>query len=301
MAFWEEKKTPVQNIAFISVFAAVSVVFSLIAAFLPLGSLILMVFLPTTGALVALLAKGRYVIVYAFAALGLSFAVTAWNIQNTLFYTFPSLLVGLFIGFFSKKGLPASLLTLLSAFFYMGIVYALSPLSRFLYGLTPLSLLYELTGLAQNPLKDALSPTIILAYSFLASVTASFIIQEEFEKIGAIFADETKTELVFPILTFVFGITALVSAFYLPSLSYISILIALYAGVLSFLPILRAGRKWLYLLLGALLLASLFLMAFFYTSFPYETALSTLCFYFFSLGIGGLIGGIILRLGEKTC
>lgn len=301
MVFFSERKTKNENIAFISIMAAVNVLLSVLSSFLPLGSLFAMLFLPLVSALTALLCKGRYVIIYAIAALGLSFAVTAYNFEGTLFYTLPSLVSGLLIGYLSKKGLPLSLLVFLTSFAYMGLVYCALPLIDFLYGLNPVTLLYQLTGIADNSLSDALTPAVIFVYSLLATGIASFVISLEFEKFKAAFAPESRVYFLFPAIAILFFGLSIIGAFYLPSLCYISLVISLYAGLMSLMPIVALKSKWVWGLFVVLLFASLFLMAGLYSSFPSETALAAFGFYFLSAAIAGMVSAIILKTREKAC
>ncbi len=298
VVFFAPRVSKNENVAFVSVMAAVNVLLSVVASFLPLGGLLVMLLLPPASALTGLLCKGRYCLIYAVASLGLSLAVTAYNYESTLFYTFPSIVVGLVFGYLSKKGLPLSLLTLLSSLAYTGIVYACLPLIDFLYGINPVTLLLTVMGIADNSFGQALFPAIVFCYASLATALSAFVISLEFGRFKADFAPENAFPFLFPALTVFFTATTLAGAFYLPSLCYVSFLMSIYSGLMSLATIHYSGSKAGWVVFGFGCFVSLILMAAIYSYLPYETAATLASLYFLSAGIGGLTSAIISRQGK---
>ena len=104
MAAFRERKTFLENLTFMALMAAIVVIASVFAAFVPLGAVIVMIALPLPSAVVAYYCRPRYYIIYLFGAIGIAIAATSWNFSSTLFYTIPSVITGLLYGFLKQKG-----------------------------------------------------------------------------------------------------------------------------------------------------------------------------------------------------
>lgn len=87
-------------------FVAINVICSLLSLYVPLFSIILIIFLPLTSAVVEINCKDRWFPIYALATIGLSIVVTLSQIDFTIFYIVPSIFTGYIFGLVSKKKLP---------------------------------------------------------------------------------------------------------------------------------------------------------------------------------------------------
>ena len=98
MNFLKKRETPVQNISYIGIMAAVNVVFVLISSFLPILFILLVFILPLTSVIVTIYCKKAYFPVYFVTNLALTFAVTSgFSVFDTFIYVLPSLISGYLI------------------------------------------------------------------------------------------------------------------------------------------------------------------------------------------------------------
>lgn len=171
------RKTPIQNIAFMSMMAALNIIFSLLASFFPLAGLFIMIFLPLASALTAYYCQARYYPVYVVASLGLSIAVTAWDFSNTLFYLLPSLISGVAYGFFKKCGLPTSLTLFFVSLLNTGLTYLSLSLIELIYEIDMIGFLLGLLGLSENEYILYGVPAFIYAYSLSQSSLSNLFIE----------------------------------------------------------------------------------------------------------------------------
>lgn len=274
--------------------AAINGLFSLIASFTPLGGLFIMVFLPLASAAAAILCKPKYVFIYVIAALGVSFALSAWNFQNTLFYTVPSIVTGTAFGLLAKKKVPLSLIFVTVSLLYMGFVYLSLPISDALYGLNPVTVLLRMGGWENNAEVQAMVPAAILLYSMASTALMTFVIYAGFDRFGIEFQKEEAAFAVFPVVSILFCALAVSAPFYLPSLTYVSLVISLAFSLLSLLPLIKAKKVWLYVLAVLLLMAAIIATAALYHYYPGMTGVALFSLYGESLGLSGLVGAIIL-------
>lgn len=104
--FNNKKSTLIRTICFMAFFVAINVICALLSLYVPLFSIILIIFLPLTSAVVEINCKDRWFPIYALATIGLSVVVTLSQIDFTIFYIVPSIFTGYIFGLVSKKKLP---------------------------------------------------------------------------------------------------------------------------------------------------------------------------------------------------
>ena len=68
-----------------AIFAAINIVLTLIANFVPFVTVFLVIFLPLTSAIVEVACKDKYFPIYGFGTLGLCIAVSFWNLDSVIF------------------------------------------------------------------------------------------------------------------------------------------------------------------------------------------------------------------------
>ena len=86
MNWFYKKETLIRTICFMSFFVAINVLCSFLTTVLPLLSVILIIFLPLTSAMVEVLCKDRWFPIYAIATIGLSIVVSLSSIDFTIFF-----------------------------------------------------------------------------------------------------------------------------------------------------------------------------------------------------------------------
>ena len=129
-----KKQTLSRTISFMSFFVAINVICSFLTTIVPVVSIILIIFLPLTSAVVEVNCKDRWFPIYAFATIGLSLVVTLQSIDFTIFYIVPSIFTGYIFGLFSKKHLPSMYAIFFATIIQTGLSFAFIPLIELITG-----------------------------------------------------------------------------------------------------------------------------------------------------------------------
>ena len=111
-----------------SFFVAINVICSFLTTVIPLLSIILIIFLPLTSAVVEVNCKDRWFLIYAFATIGLSIVATLSSIDFTIFYIVPSIFTGYVFGLFAKKHLPSMYAIFIATIIQTALSFAFIPL-----------------------------------------------------------------------------------------------------------------------------------------------------------------------------
>ena len=108
MSLFRKRETAIQNISYMSIMAAINVIFVLLSNVLPILLFILIFLLPLTSAIVTIYCRKRYYPIYLVVTLALCILVSfGFTIFDTLIYVFPSLLTGFVFGVCFEKNVPA--------------------------------------------------------------------------------------------------------------------------------------------------------------------------------------------------
>jgi len=226
-----KRQTLIKTISFMSLFVAINVICSFLTTLVPLISIVLIIFLPLTSAVVEVNCKDRWFPIYAFATIGLSVVVSLSSIDFTLFYIIPSIFTGYIFGLFSKRKLPSMFAIFVATSIQTVLSYLFIPLLHLITGLDVIAKIAEIIKISNI----FLFRTSILLLFFLVAliqVILSFIVVDnELRKFGQ------KTEHKFGNTTFATysGLITIVLSiafcfFYLP-ICYLLIGISFYFAV----------------------------------------------------------------------
>ena len=130
----KKKQTIVQNITYMSLMAAINVVFVLLTTFLPFLFFLIVFVLPLTSTIVTLHCKKRYYPIYAVATIGLCMICTIWKIDDTIFYVIPSVISGFIFGLMVEKRVPSFWIIVATTVLQIGFSYASIPLIKLMTG-----------------------------------------------------------------------------------------------------------------------------------------------------------------------
>ena len=99
MELFKKRETPVENITYLGIMAAINVIFVLLTNVLPVLFFLIVFVLPLTSAVVTLFCKKAYFPIYFIVTLALCFLVNlGFHIFDTFLYVFPSLITGFLFG-----------------------------------------------------------------------------------------------------------------------------------------------------------------------------------------------------------
>ena len=281
--------TPVKTITYMALMAALNVTFAFIASLVPLAGLFLAIALPLASALVVLKTDVRYYPIYALATLGLSLVVALQQLEVTLFYVLPSLLLGFVFGYLYKKRTDDVSTIIVASLLQLVILYATIGLINLIFMVDFIASLALLLNI-DSATDMVVMPAILYVVS-LAQVTISyFIIGHEIEKLHpqeSVIKHMSRqfywvglclTMSIVPV-----GLLLATIAYVLLGLCFIFLGSAVYDLIVK--------KRWrLLAILGAWLVISVFANALLYPLFQVEVALLWLSL--------GPFGAIALRVCE---
>ncbi|MCX5775625.1 MAG: DUF2232 domain-containing protein [Firmicutes bacterium] len=259
-----DKKTVIQNITYMAIMAAINVIFSVLAMFLPLASLVLMLVLPLTSVIVVLFCKEKYFIIYAVSTILLCLLITMSDAQTTIFYVIPSIVSGFVFGWLIKQKIHAAFIMIISAAVQLGITYASLPLIQWIYGVNMIEVFKTLLHLTAHPYINGIIPTFFFILA-LAQATFSFIIiHAEIKKFGITVNSDEKIFSQLALCGLESGILVVISATFSIVIPYLLFLVYVFFSLFAVIDVLKINRRALRIVLGLSLVINLFLFAILY-------------------------------------
>ena len=285
MTFLKKRETPVQNIAYIAIMAAINVVFVLISSALPILFILLVFILPLTSVIVTLYCKKLYVPIYAVTTLALCFGVSAgFSIFDTFIYVLPSLITGILFGLLIEKNVPS--------------IYMIVGMSVVQYLLTSLTFLfinnvitqvnffnsiYNMIGLSNFQFKGVLTDIFTYIIAEIQVVLTYIVIKYGLKRVGDEINLDIKYRFILYVALVINGIIMTLSHFYFPNYSVLITLIALPIAIYLLIDLLLKKNVAIYSSLGFLVIMFSFIFALLY---PYVHAPNHLSLiYIFFIGV----------------
>ena len=269
MKIFSPRESSTQNIAYISIMAAIDVVFSLFAAFFPFGAIFLMLLLPLPSAVAAYYCKNRYIPVYLLAAIGLSIVVTVWDFQNTLFYAIPAICSGTLYGFLKQKRLTTAENIFATGLLNMGLTYLSLLLINAIYSVDMINFLLTIITVQDSPLMPMIMPAAIMTYGLVQEAIVNIIMQVIMESVPA--SDKPSGEihkLLYPIFGLLSGIGALIASFFSVEVAYCFLISLFFWLPYSLFYVFPFKKKWIYAPLIFSFILGLSFFYIFYGSVP---------------------------------
>ena len=282
MSFLRKRETPVQNIAYIGIMAAVNVVFVLISSLLPILFILLVFILPLTSVIVTIYCKKTYYPIYFITTLALCFAVTAgFSVFDTFIYVLPSLVTGFIFGIMIEKNVPAIyvlvgntiiqfLLTFLTFLFIDKIIGQISFFDS----------IYNMIGLSNFQYKAVLTNIFTYIIAQIQIVITYILVKYEARRINKEINLNVEIRYILYIITLVGLILTILSIFYFKDLTILLTLLVLPIAMFEFIDLLSQKAIINYWLIGIGTLLSIFLFAFLYQYIPAPNQLCLLYIFF---------------------
>lgn len=253
----KERETPSQNIAFLGIMAAVIIVLTEIASFVPFVTILAIFILSAASALGTRITKFRYSIPFLVAT---SAIVVSLDTTEGLFYFFPSILCGGLYGILSKIKCPTTYTILAVSFLSLGLNYLAVPILNVLTGLNPIEATIELLGWKsyENVLKAF--PGLLLALGLCQTVLSHFLIVLLHDRLEI--KSQKESPLADGIGAIVFGIIAIAAGLFVLEIGYIAFVASIYLLAVVIYDLVLTKRKIAYILSAVLIVAGVFLIAF---------------------------------------
>ncbi|MFA5235313.1 MAG: hypothetical protein WC399_00455 [Bacilli bacterium] len=256
--------TPTKTITYMALMAALNVLFAFVATFVPMAGLFLVIALPLASALVALRVELRYYPIYFVATLGLCLVVTLQQLETTIFYVFPSLILGFAYGLLYRFKMSDGVILIVSSIVQLGLLYLTVVLIDAIFEIDFIASIQALMQLGSSGEANVVMPAFLYVISLAQTIITYMIIGPEIEKVMAATAHRP---MVTPWL-FLFGLvltsTIIPLGWLLPGLSYILLGPALLIAGLALYQLIDEHRFGWVGAAGIWFLLSVFLMAILY-------------------------------------
>ena len=250
MNLLSKKKNIKESIPLISLLSALTVILNVLGTYLPISSLIIVLFLSLPSLFIGLLIPKKYYYIYFLTSLILSLITSISNLSFVISFTIPSLIIGLLYGYFINKKMNTSLLILISTLIYFILEISFIPLTNLIINDNYLNLILKLLNLEINNHNYYIIYNLILISSFLGILLSSFIINYEIKRFNLSFNFNKLGDYILSISSITFSIITLIIFFINKDLSSIFFAISFISFILLIMNnILIKEYKYLYFLL----------------------------------------------------
>ena len=250
MNLLSKKKNIKESIPLISLLSALTVILNVLGTYLPVSSLIIVLFLSLPSLFIGLLIPKKYYYIYFLTSLLLSLITSISNLSFVISFTIPSLIIGILYGYFINKRMNTSLLILISTLIYFILEISFIPLTNLIINDNYLNLILKLLNLEINNNNYFIIYNLILISSFLGILLSSFIINYEIKRFNLSLNFNKLGDYILSISSITFNISTLIIFFINKDLSSIFFAISFISFILLIMNnILIKEYKYLYFLL----------------------------------------------------
>ena len=231
MGWFYKKETLIRTICFMAFFVAINVVCSFLTTVLPFISIILIIFLPLTSAIVEVMCKDRWFPIYGVATIGLSIVVSLSSIDFTIFYIVPSIFTGYIFGLFSKRNLPNMFAIFFATIIQTLLSFAFIPLLQLITGSNLIDVLAKIFRISDRSWFDSIILLLFFMVALIQVILSFIVVQNELNKFGQKSDCKYNQERIAAFTTIgVCLVSAVFSFFYMP-VCYLFIGVAYYFAV----------------------------------------------------------------------
>jgi len=295
MNIFSKRETLTQNITYMAIMSAINIIFSVIASFLPIFSIILILILPLTSTLVTIYCKNKYYIIYAIASIGLSLVATIYNTEYTILYLIPSILTGFCFGMMIKYNVAPVWFLFVSSLIQSGCTFASIPLINFLFS-TDIILFFETAlSLQEAPYIDVIVPTFIFFISMAQMLLSYIIISGEISKFNKEFNNKKISTFFNSIYCLSFLILCFIFSFFYSPLAYFFLACSIYFCSFILIGIIIKKYNILLIVNGVLLIVGILIFGLCYTKLSNPLGLLLVGIFPLFISISSLINSILKK------
>ena len=228
MSLFAKRKTILQNMSFMAIMAAINIIVSVISAFSPIASVILVIFLPLTSTLVELFCEDKYYPIYALTTFGLGIVATLWNMQTTFFTLLPSLITGYVFGLFAKRKFHPVWSVLASALLQALVTILFIPLINFIFNVDIIYTFKKAFNLAESASINIIIPAFILAISFIQIVLSYIVVSQEIKKFGEEMSKDETNYFIYGLVGSIISLAIIGLYFASLTMAYVFLILSIY-------------------------------------------------------------------------
>ena len=302
MAFLRKRETPVQNIAYVGIMAAINVVFVLISSLLPILFILLVFILPLTSVIVTIYCKKIYFPIYFVTTMALCLAVTAgFSVFDTFIYVLPSLITGFIFGFLVEKNVPAIYILVINSIAQFLLIYlTFLFIDNIIGSINLFNSIYNMIGLENFQYKGFLTNIFTYIVAQMQITLTYILVKYEVSRVGIELNLEIKNRLFMYLLVLIGLVLAITSVFYFPEATIILTLIVVPIVIFELIELLLKKSILIYVLIGVTLIASMFIFAFLYQFVPKPNELVLIYVFFVSITIIDIFANYCFKTKVKN-
>ena len=256
-----KRETLIRTICFMSFFVAINVLCSFLTTVLPLVSVILIIFLPLTSAMVEVTCKDRWFPIYAVATIGLSIVVSLSSIDFTVFYIVPSIFTGYIFGLFCKKNLPIMFAIFLASIIQTVLSFSFIPILQLITGTNLLDVFAKIFRISDRFWFDTLILLLFFVVSLIQTILSYIVVENELRKFGIKNECKWNQERIASFTALGCSIFVLIFSFFYVPLSYLFLGIGFYFVVFAVISQFNNKNKLCLIVDGCITLIGIILYA----------------------------------------
>lgn len=266
MELFKKRETLIQNIAFMAIMAAISVVFVVLSNVLPVLLFLLVFVLPLTSTLVTIYCKKIYFPIYFVVTLALCFGVSAgFYIFDTFIYVLPSLITGFIFGFCIEKKIPAIYTLIIATVVqYSLTVLTFFALSKIVGNLDLTESIIIAFGLKDFEFKAVFIQVFLYIIAEIQIVISYIVTKVLVNRLGIDVNLICKHSFVLYIVEIVFAGLSILSYYFFPVYTLVLVLIPLPIYIYQLVTLVLQKRIWIWASIGGVHLVFVFMFAFLY-------------------------------------
>ena len=252
MGLFKKRETPIQNIAYMAIMAAINIVFVLLCNILPVLLFLLVFILPLTSVIVTIYCKKKYFPIYFIVTLLLCFAVTSgFSVFDTFIYVLPSLVTGFIFGICFEKNVPAIItLTVATIAEYLLTILTFFVLGRIVSNLNMTETIVQVFGLANWEFKAVFIEVFLYTISLIQILISFAFVKYQSKILGIEINLKCQFQFLLYLFTLACGGFAIISYFYFPVYTLVIVLIALPIYIYECVVLVLKREIWIWISLA---------------------------------------------------
>lgn len=248
-------------------FVAINVICALLSLYVPLFSIILIIFLPLTSAVVEINCKDRWFPIYALATIGLSIVVTLSQIDFTIFYIVPSIFTGYIFGLVSKKKLPDMFAIFLATAIQSILSFVSIQIIDAIGNTDLLDFIAKILRISSRFWFNTLFVLGLFLVSLIQVILSFIVVDNELRKLKLKEDDKNDYSMIANLGSILFLIVAIGFAFFSLKFALLFEAFSFYFAVFSVIFHFKKGEKILIIFDAVSILVTIFVYAFMYKLF----------------------------------
>lgn len=284
MEILKRRETPLQNLAYIGIMAAINIVFVLFCEFVPFLLFLFIFILSLASSIVAIYCEAKYIPIYMIVTALLCCFI---NLGDTLFYIIPTLISGSIFGFCVKKKLSPISIIFITILVQILATYPCLGIYKAIYEIDLIPNMIALIGLADAPHQDYLTVLFMMIIAASQTVITYITNSYQFEKLHIEIKKDKNDSKMILIILLLLSLFVLIFRFIYGPIAILALLFSVSISLYQTVQIFISKNKNISIFLS-IIFVLIFVLTLIFKSFI-EPPLGWLILEFYPLIIGGYL------------